>query len=73
MPQTKENIMTNASKPSAQEKPGKIKEIETTPESELSDAALDQVSGGLKATSRSARAVKVSGPGTQTEDDIYVG
>ena len=65
--------MTNTSKPSAQGTPGKIQETETTPESELSDAALDQVSGGLKATSRTARGVKVSGPGTQTEDDVYVG
>lgn len=63
--------MTNASKHLVQGNPGKIQEIETTPESELSDAALDQVSGGLKATSRLG--VKVSGPGTQTEDDVYVG
>ena len=65
MPQTKEIIMTNTSKPSAQETPEKTQEIETTPESELSDDALDQVSGGLKRLAR--------GPGTQTEDDVYVG
>ena len=64
--------MTNASKPLAQVTPGIVKEIDKTPESELSDDALKQVSGGLKATSRTARAVNVRGPGTQTEDDIYV-
>lgn len=57
--------MTNTIKPSAQETPEKTQEIETAPESELSDDALDQVSGGLKRLAR--------GPGTQTEDDVYVG
>ena len=65
--------MTNTSKPLAQATPGKIQEIDRTPESELSDDALEQVSGGLKATGRTGRGVNVSGPGTQTEDDVYVG
>ena len=56
--------MTNASKPSAMGTPGKIQEIDKTSERELSDDVLDQVSGGLKASSRSARGVNVSGPGT---------
>lgn len=65
--------MTNSSKPAEQGTPEKIQEIDKTSESELLDDALDQVSGGLKASSSSGRGVKVCGPGTQTEDDIYVG
>ncbi len=65
--------MTNTSKPSVQGTLGNIQEIETTSESELSDDSLEQVSGGLKATSLTGRGLNVSGPGTQTEDDVYVG
>lgn len=55
--------MKDTSKPSTVVPTTEAREVEETPENELSSEALEQVSGGVKRT----------GPGTQTEDDIYVG
>ncbi|MFZ4534808.1 hypothetical protein [Propionivibrio sp.] len=61
--------MSNTSQPSSNVTADKDKEVDTFLESELSEEALDKVSGGSIRTSR----LSVTGPGTQTEDDVYVG
>ena len=55
--------MSNTSKQSTVVPATETQELEKTSQDELSNEALEKVSGGVKRT----------GPGTQTEDDIYVG